>query len=69
MIRRVEDRGFDIETASTVNQKREPVTQVVDERFPSYVERSTRRPAFGQRRELAFVEILFGHNPHVEELG
>ncbi|WP_239641072.1 hypothetical protein [Halorubrum distributum] len=62
----MEDRGFDIETASTMNQKREPVTQVVDERFPPYVERSTRRPAFSQRRESAFVEILFGDDPHVE---
>ncbi|KOX96780.1 hypothetical protein EXE49_15710 [Halorubrum sp. ASP121] len=68
MIRYVEDRGFDIEPASTVNQKREPVTHVMDERFPPYVERSTRRPAFGQRWESAFVEILLGHNPHVEQL-
>ncbi|QAY18866.1 hypothetical protein EO776_01910 [Halorubrum ezzemoulense] len=66
MIRDVEDRGFDIEAASTVNQKREPVTHVVDERFSPRVECSTRRPAFGQRRELAFVEILFGDDPHVE---
>ncbi|WP_248648735.1 hypothetical protein [Halorubrum ezzemoulense] len=57
----MEDRSFDIEPASTVNQKWEPVTHVVDERFPPYVERSTRRPAFGQRRESAFVEILFSY--------
>ncbi|OSO92183.1 hypothetical protein EXE41_01325 [Halorubrum sp. SD690R] len=62
----MEDRGFDIQFAPAAEQKREPVTHVLDERFSPRVERSTRRPAFGQRLELAFVEILLGHNPNVE---
>ncbi|WP_424014122.1 hypothetical protein ACOZ35_13890 [Halorubrum xinjiangense] len=57
----MEDRGFNIQSASAAQQKQHPVTQVLDERFPPYVERSTRRPAFGQRWDLAFVEILFSY--------
>ncbi|OSO87576.1 hypothetical protein B9H04_17745 [Halorubrum ezzemoulense DSM 17463] len=48
MIRYVEDRGFDIQSAPAAKQKREPVTHVSDERFSPRVERSTRRPAFSR---------------------
>ncbi|OYR42877.1 hypothetical protein DJ81_10585 [Halorubrum sp. Hd13] len=64
----VEDGSFNIQSTSTAEQKRQPVTHVSDDRFSPRVERSTRRPAFGERWELVFVEILLGNNPHVEQL-
>ncbi|TKX48573.1 hypothetical protein EXE41_01345 [Halorubrum sp. SD690R] len=57
MIRYVEDRGFDIQSAPAAKQKREPVTHVSDERFSPHVERSTRRPAFSERRQLPLLQI------------
>jgi hypothetical protein len=64
----VEDRGFNIQSASAAQQKRHPVTHVSDERFSPCVERSTRRPAFGERRQLALLQVGLSDDSDVEQL-